>query len=81
MKKVNILFLFSLISVNVFAVEQLPGNNIMVPSAFVPKCEDANFQYPKCIDKMGKIVPNPKFKDPEPGKRRGITKSPHVKLN
>lgn len=86
MKKFSLLFVFTLGSMNVFAMEGLPSvieNNspLLVPMS-IPKCVDANFQYKTCIDEDGMEIPNPKFieysnNNPE---RRGIKRSPHIIL-
>jgi hypothetical protein len=82
MKKIALLFAFTLPSINVFAVEE-PSNAIQrdpITNLRILKCEEANFQYPRCIDSNGKVIDNPKFI--EYGKnnpdRRGIRKSPHI---
>ena len=68
------------VSVNVFALQPSPDNIKKDSPLFIPKCEDANFQYKTCIDASGKEITNPKFV--EYGKnnpdRRGIRKSPNI---
>ncbi|MDP1723501.1 MAG: hypothetical protein Q8L85_02220 [Alphaproteobacteria bacterium] len=79
MKKFSLLFVFTCVSVNVFAVEQTIKKDSPL---FVPKCEDANFQYPRCIDSNGKVIDNPKFIEygkNNPG-RRGVSKTPRVSV-
>lgn len=83
MNKISLLFLLLLGSGNVFAVDERLNNVKKDSPLFVPKCEDANFQYKTCIDGAGKEISNPKFiehskNNPE---RRGIRKSPHVYID